>query len=1357
MADAVAPFLAPAQLRAVRPPEGFPFTIVGLALGSGPSALEVLITRAPRSPASGTIRSAWHAYQNRRPAPLVLVTLHGDHAALCGPVGPEPPVILNADMGQAERICREALRQPDRHAAIRLLSEALPLADSPLPGIRNEGLLATHELSEGIRRTREWQERWETASHRARGIVNHRDRELLQSLGYQIERLDNVTDLLRATAGGQRVALAVLLRDGETADLGNDRFNSLSPISYALAVADRENIPYVIVTQGSTLRLYPVQAKGVGQRGRTETFIEVHTSLLRDTEAAYLWLLFSAEALAEGGTFSLLLNESQRFAGDLAERLRDRIYAHVVPILAEGLAAARNLRRPTAAHLAETYEMAMTVLFRLLFIAYAEDKDLLPYKHNQLYRDRSLKKKAQDLLAMRRDQVAFDDSDSLWTELDLLFRAIERGKSEWAIAEYDGGLFSREEEVSPVGAKLAELSLPNTTMGEVLFNLLCIDTQETQGWGPVDFRSLGVGEFGTIYEGLLESELAVAQTDLAVDSEGHYRPALANEEPVVRQNRIYLHDRSGKRKSSGSYFTKKFAVDHLLDHALEPALREHLERLRPLNDDQAAERFFDFRVADIAMGSGHFLVAATDRIEHAFTRYLAERPLPGVRAELASLKASALETLGPLAESVGAELEDTKLLRRLIARRCIYGVDINPVSVNLARLSIWIHTFVPGLPLSLLDHNLVVGNSLVGIGRVEELRREEEEGIFSGTAEEFIGEALAPLSELARLADRTATEVRRARTAMRSARKRVGPAEAYFTIVTAARIRGEDLPRTLATRWQETREDLVGSRLHMQALSTLKGLDPLHFPIAFPEVFLRKRSGFDVILGNPPWKEAKPEEDAFWARHSPGFKSLPQRRRNAERTRLRNLHPDLITAFERESSSFESLRRALVSGSYPGMGIGDPDLYKGFCWRFWSLAARDGGAIGVVLPRSTFSVRGSAQFRTTVMRDARSLDITILLNSHNWVFPEVESRYTIGLCIIRKGPASGRVTLRGPFESRASFLAGIREDATVFSVDDIVGWTDTAAIPLLPSERSLRVFSLLRQSERLDKDSGGWYCVPLSEEIHSRKDQRFFRETFDAQTDWPVYKGESFDLWTPDTGIYYGWMNAEEGLTYLFNKRLRGSRLEASPFFAFRSLPKVIMNRSSLPCQSARIAIRRVTNRTNQRTILAALVPPKVFLADQASCLLWPRGLKSDVAYVLGVLCSLPLDWYARRFVETDVRMHIVRPLPIPRRGESTSLRRRVSEVSARLAAVDDRFGDWAREVGVECGPVDEEMRFALICELDAVVAHLYGLEESHLRHIFETFHEGWEPGTSADHHTLGDYNHRLLETMRYYRQWAGR
>lgn len=228
-----------------------------------------------------------------------------------------------------------------------------------------------------------------------------------------------------------------------------------------------------------------------------------------------------------------------------------------------------------------------------------------------------------------------------------LFRAVDRGNREWGVPAYDGGLFSEEADVSRAGALLAEIALPNEILGPALRDLLLVDTAE--GLGPVDFCSLGVREFGTIYEGLLESELSVAGTDLAVGRAGVYRPSKSGEEPAVARDAVYLHDASGACKSTGSYFTKPFAVEHLLERALEPALSAHLARLDALDEDAAGERFFDLRVADVAMGSGHFLVAAIDHVERALGGYLSRRPLPAVAADLAALRAAARESLGALA------------------------------------------------------------------------------------------------------------------------------------------------------------------------------------------------------------------------------------------------------------------------------------------------------------------------------------------------------------------------------------------------------------------------------------------------------------------------------------------------------------------------------------------------------------------------------------------------------------------------------------------------------------------------------------------------------------------------------------
>ncbi len=300
--------------------------------------------------------------------------------------------------------------------------------------------------------------------------------------------------------------------------------------------------------------------------------------------------------------------------------------------------------------------------------------------------------------------------------------------------------------------------------------------------------------------------------------------------------------------------------------------------------------------------------------------------------------------------------------------------------MQLARLSIWIHTFVPGLPLSLLDHGLVPGNSLVGIGRLDEMKEKIEEGslpLYKIDAAHLLGEAAEPLKHLARLADATPSDLAQARKAKAAALAGVAPAAALCDLVTAARLDGEPVTVDLA-KWDEVRDRLSRSKEHRAARQRLDGLHAFHFPVAFPEVFLRERPGFDAIVGNPPWEEATLEEDAFWARHSPGLRSLPQREQEAAKARLHRERPDLVAAYDRELEEAKALRRALTAGPYPGMGTGDPDLYKAFCWRFWNLICEDGGRIGVVLPRSALAAKGSTEFRREVFSRADSVDVTTL-------------------------------------------------------------------------------------------------------------------------------------------------------------------------------------------------------------------------------------------------------------------------------------------------------------------------------------------------------------------------------------------
>ena len=215
-----------------------------------------------------------------------------------------------------------------------------------------------------------------------------------------------------------------------------------------------------------------------------------------------------------------------------------------------------------------------------------------------------------------------------------VWKAIDEGNTSWDVPAYNGGLFSRDPETNPAGAALADMHLTDAEFGPALRT--CSSTLATTA-PRVQWIS-GHWVFGSSepFTRVCSSPSCRSpRSDLTVDSETKaYLPAKPGDDVMVPAGRVYIHNKSGDRKATGSYFTKQFAVEHLLDSALEPALTDHLARVGDFlahgDEAAAAEAFFDFRVADPAMGSAHFLVAAIDRIEARFTAFLTEHPVSAV-------------------------------------------------------------------------------------------------------------------------------------------------------------------------------------------------------------------------------------------------------------------------------------------------------------------------------------------------------------------------------------------------------------------------------------------------------------------------------------------------------------------------------------------------------------------------------------------------------------------------------------------------------------------------------------------------------------------------------------------------------
>jgi hypothetical protein len=1338
------------------PPEDVDWTSCGVRLGpDGGNAVEV-VWGSGGSGSKSTLRKVWKDRKGSRVNPVVAVHYTDSQAIVMGPgrEGAAPSATTIRDVDQLSRILDAALVLEDRHKARQFLDKYLPHAGSPALGVHNSGLLATHALH----RASDEREDWGQLSIRGKTLLDQRRRKLMEGLGFQVQQSSQQHSILRVD--GEGTAIALFLQPNENPDgWFVERFGSEAPVLYALRMAERENVDWVVITTGPTVRLYPTSTTvGVGRRGRTETFCEVRLDLLSETNAGYLPLLFSSGALKPDGYLKDLIERSADHVAELGKRLRDRIYGNILPRLATGIAEARELDAPTTEDLSQTHDMALTLLFRLLFISYAEDRVLLPYGENEEYTKVALKTLAKTFTPSEENpEIEFNsDSAELWANVSSIVKAIHDGRDEWSIPAYGGTPFTEDENIKPSGARLAEIELDDSVFGPVLQGLL-IDRGADDEIGPIDFRELSVREFGTIYEGLLESELALATEDLAEDNKGYYRPASGNDTVVVENGEFYLHN-SGKRKSSASFYTKSFAVEHLLDRSLEPALDEHLARVDAIEDDEEASRLiFDFRVADISMGSGHFLIAAIDHIERKFSNYLSQRPLEGIMDELNRLWRLAAERTGKDAESMG--IDHNQLLRRQIARRCVYGVDINPTAVELARVSVWIHTFVPGIPLSFLDWRLRCGNSIIGIATQEEANRiisehSTQASLFQdwqGDSTDEVAEIAQQMAEIGEGSDTTLEEVSEAMENYRTTRDRLRPWKALMDVMCASRIDSdiEDKIGRVVRNWKGEANSVEQDDIWPTVRETLAANPPFHFQIEFPEVFWRENPGFDVIMGNPPWEEATIEEDGFWTKYVPGLQGLPQHERDAIRDRWRADRPDLVAQFEAEQRSTEQMRNSLTSGAFPGMETGDPDLYKAFCWRFF-LLLREGGQMGVVLPRSAFSVLGSAPFRRQLYENATFRDLTFTENKAGWVFDEAEHRYTIGLVAIEHSTPNedAVVPVRGPYNSFSAYRTGLLTDAVPIPVSVIVGGSDAVAIPLLPThdiDHALAAMAQMRTHPRFDADISGEFRFRPVAEFHATHDKPHMIVEENPPNDvWPVYGGKSFDIWDCDTGVYFAHIDPEVAQTELNRKRAKPNRRSAFYEMSeeWRTTP------SALPCLNARIAFRDVTRSTDTRTTRIALLPPNRAITNKGPYLLKIRGDEIDEAFILAIMASTQFDWFSRRYVEINLNFFILNPLPIPRPEQDDPLRLRAIQLAGRLAAHDSRLSNWAAAVGVECGELNTDEKRVMVMELDAVIAQLYGLSERQLESIYRTFHhDGTVDGEP--------WQERFDAVIEHYRRWS--
>ena len=752
------------------------------------------------------------------------------------------------------------------------------------------------------------------------------------------------------------------------------------------------------------------------------------------------------------------------------------------------------------------------------------------------------------------------------------------------------------------------------------------------------------------------------------------------------------------------------------------------------------------------MGSAHFLTAALDMMADRIAVFLTRiEGLPAIEQQFRELESDA----GPSMRSL-TERKDADLLRRLILKRCIYGVDLFPMAVEVANVTLWLASFVPGLALSYLGSNLKCGDALIGVADPNVVGASDNP-LFTGQAvTEAMARAAALQRELAENPDRTPEEVKRSEELGSELHEATAGLRSAFDLWTA-----EPLGLTVENRFVakgKGRQESVGAR-HVLEINTGAVVERrespevaeviaeaqeiagryrfFHWPLEFPHVFHRERSGFDVVVGNPPWNKVKFEMPSFLALHDPGIRGLRSGLDRDERAdRLFRQRPELREEAEDAKRQAEEHRRFFrPENGYPAQGSGDTDLYKLFCERYVSIARKQ-GYMGVVLPRVAFLNDGSRGFRRWFFKECRPNRVDALLNNGRWAF-DMEQRYTIALTTAQVGvPASGSLTVTGPARNGAEFAECVAGEGVQVDLAALAAWTPAPAddsvkeptweLPLLPTAMHVRVLSKLRngirfdrlqppESQRIAKDPAAAPHLSPYTELHEAQQRGLFTHP-PGEGRIPVWKGRSFDQYDPHGREPVGYAMWDETLSFVHQKRRR------SPVFRRMFPADFLASSDTHPIHRCRIAFRDATRGTDSRTVRACLVPPCTPLTDTAPYLVFMGWGSLAQANVIGVMNSAPFDWLSRRYVEQHLKYFILNPLTFPPLASIPW--ERIGRLATRLSCPDERFAGFAAEAGVEYGPLTDAERSDMRVEIDALVARAYDLTVDELRFIFTDFTE---------------------------------
>lgn len=686
------------------------------------------------------------------------------------------------------------------------------------------------------------------------------------------------------------------------------------------------------------------------------------------------------------------LDEGRFYEERVAADLSNLVFDHIYPLLARSIAD-----KAPRASLQDVREAALILFYRLLFILYAEDRDLLPV-NDRRYDDYGLRDRVRLEVGDRKDRgdTFSTTAARYWGVLDDLCRAIDEGDTSIGLPPYNGGLFDSNR--TPL---LRQVRLSDAVMAEVIDKLSFERTEGERKY--INYRDLSVQQLGSIYERLLEHE-------------------------VVREGEIVaIRPNIFARKGSGSYYTPDDLVNLIIRETLEPLIEARLKAFRDKAEELAASdldegrklgilkrldpavTLLDLKICDPAMGSGHFLVSLVDYMADQVITAIAETETIVEWADYISPLTDRIETirntiLGNAEErswTVDPEqLDDRHIIRRMVLKRCVYGVDKNQMAVELAKVALWLHSFTVGAPLSFLDHHLRCGDSLFGSWVKTGIEKATAYGsplILHEPIRTALGSA-ASMQTIEGLPDAEIAEAHRSQEIFDGVQVMTAPLNAFLSLLHAIEwqdLKGKDNTKAiqgffdgsfgdpfeiaLGKREPKVRDDY--GRRFVEILATARELMSeerfLNWQVAFPGVWSdwegeRLTGGFDAIIGNPPWDRMKFQQVEWFAARRRDIALAP---RAVDRKRmidaLERDNDPLAGDFKKANERAEAATRmARKGGDYPLLSGGDINIYSLFVERAMALVKRD-GMVGLLTPSGIASDKTASTFFKGVSTQGR--------------------------------------------------------------------------------------------------------------------------------------------------------------------------------------------------------------------------------------------------------------------------------------------------------------------------------------------------------------------------------------------------